>query len=81
MIPLDENGLRNVVCAFVDETRTLGWPIERIITEVKRVAEIEDGQIYSALFSDADSRSEAKRLISRLVTYCVKHFYETGNVK
>jgi hypothetical protein len=75
MIPLDETTLKSAVCEFVDETRVLGWPVERIITTVKRVAEVEDGAIYSGLVSDVDSRTEARRLISRLVTYCVERYY------
>lgn len=79
MIPLEENALMNAVCAFVDEMRRFNWPIERMIIEVKRVAEVEDGQLFRALIGEHQSRVEAQRLISRLVSQCITHYYATSS--
>jgi hypothetical protein len=71
--PTDEVELKAAVAAYVDEAKALGWPVERVIIFVKRLAEIEQG---AANWSrDPLKRSAAQQLLDRAVTWSVQHYY------
>jgi hypothetical protein len=74
--PIDESQLKNAICAYVDECKRLEWPVERIIVDIKRLAEIPDGPILQA--RDATTRLDAQALVSRAITWAVDHYYWTG---
>lgn len=74
--PLDESQLKNAICAYVDEAKRQGWVVERVIVDIKRMAEIEEGPLAQA--RDATKRLDAQALISRAVTWAVDHYYWTG---
>jgi hypothetical protein len=74
--PIDESQLKNAICAYVDECKRQEWPVERIIVDIKRLAEIPDGPILQA--RDATKRLDAQALISRAITWAVDHYYWTG---
>jgi hypothetical protein len=60
----------------VDEARSHGWPIERIIIEVKRISEVEDGPVFRALRNPL-LRNDARDLVNRVVTWCINHYFAT----
>ena len=74
--PIDESQLRNAICGYVDEAKRMGWAVERVIVDIKRMSEIEDGPVMQA--RDATTRLDAQALVSRAVTWAVDHYYWTG---
>ena len=70
--PLDDEALKIAVCAFADEGKRLGWPVERVIIEIKRISEVEDGPLYRPEPLD---RIAGHRIVERVVTWCVEHYY------
>ena len=76
MSPVDESQLKNAICGYVDEAKRQGWAVERVIVDIKRMAEIEEGPLVQA--RDATTRLNAQALISRAVTWAVDHYYWTG---
>lgn len=74
--PVDESRLKGAICAYVDEAKRQGWPVERVIVDIKRLAEIEDGPLMQA--RDATKRLDVQALVSRAVTWAVDHYYWTG---
>jgi hypothetical protein len=73
----DESELRNAICAFVDVVKPLGWSIERVLLEVKRVAEVEDGFLYRARRSGSQERRAAEGVLERAVRWCIEHYFWT----
>jgi hypothetical protein len=74
--PVDESQLRNAICGYVDEAKRQGWAVERVIVDIKRMAEIEEGPVMRA--REATTRLDAQALVSRAVTWAVDHYYWTG---
>ena len=74
-LPIDESALRNLVCTYADEMKRLGWPVERIIINIKRVGESEDG-LYRLEMTAAE-RLYVREMTSRAVTWCVEHYFST----
>jgi hypothetical protein len=72
----DESEIRNAVCALVDAAKPLGWPVERLIVEVKRLAEVENGFLFRARLS-RQARREAEAVLERAVTWCIEHYFWT----
>jgi hypothetical protein len=70
--PIDDNVLRTAVCDYADEAKNLGWPVERVIIEIKRIAEIEEGPLYRP---EPFDRLQGQRIVERVVTWCVEHYY------
>jgi hypothetical protein len=70
--PIDDEVLKAAVCAYADEAKRLGWPVERVIIEIKRISEAADGPIHR---SDPIDRIEGQRIVERVVTWCVEHYY------
>jgi hypothetical protein len=75
--PLDESALKDAACAYVDEAKNHGWPIERVIIEIKRISEVEDGPVYRAL-RDPVQRPKTRDLIHRVITWCIHHYFGTS---
>lgn len=70
--PIDDDSLKAVVCDYADEAKRLGWPVERVIIEIKRISEIEDGPLYRP---EPYDRLQGQRIVERVVTWCVEHYY------
>lgn len=71
--PVDDGALRAAVCAYVDAARAQGWPVERVIIELKRIAESEDGPVNR--WSHATDRIDGQRVVARAVSWCVEHYF------
>lgn len=70
--PIDDEALKAAVSAYADEAKRLGWPVERVIISIKRISEVEDGLLYRP---DPFDRAEGQRIVERVVTWCVEHYY------
>ena len=70
--PINDEVLKAAVCAYADEAKRLGWPVERVIIEIKRISEAEGGLVHR---SDPIDRIEGQRIVERVVTWCVEHYY------
>jgi hypothetical protein len=77
----DESEIRNAVCAFVDAVKPLGWSIERVVVEVKRVAEVEDGFLFQARRARGTEMLGAERMLERTVTWCIEHYFWTPGAR
>ena len=71
--PVSEGDLRSAVCAFVDSARALGWPVERVIIEIKRIAEVEEGPVNR--WANSSDRLDGQRVVARAVSWCVEHYF------
>ncbi len=60
------------VCEYVDAAKTLGWPPERVIAEVKQVA-AETG--FRSVASTAPRRRGADLLLDDMVAWCIERYY------
>jgi hypothetical protein len=76
--PIDESSLRVAVCGYVDAAKALGWPVERVIIELKRVAEVENGPVHHS--ADPADRIDGQRLVARAVSWSVEHYFWTFGV-
>jgi hypothetical protein len=72
----DESEIRTAVCAFVDVVKPLGWPVERILVDVKGLATGEDSFLFRAWQSSAEQRA-AEGVLERAVTWCIEHYFWT----
>ena len=70
--PIDEDVLKAAVCDYADEAKRLGWPVERVIIEIKRISEVEDGPLSRP---EPYDRIKGQRIVERVVTWCVEHYY------
>jgi hypothetical protein len=70
--PINDETLKAAVCAYADEAKRLGWPVERVIIDIKRISEVEEGPIYRP---EPFDRIEGQRIVERVVTWCVEHYY------
>lgn len=75
--PMDENALREATYAYVDETKRHGWPVERVIIEIKRLSEVEDAPLSRAL-RDPMQRDKAHALIDSVIGWCIARYFSTG---
>lgn len=69
---IDEAVLETAVCEYADEAKRLGWPVERVIIEIKRFSEIEEGPLHRP---EPYDRIQGQRIVERVVTWCVEHYY------
>ena len=68
--------LRERVDAYVDETRALGWPIERVIVALKQIA-AEAGLRSSTDVLRVKGGLEARdALLLDVVRWCVERYFE-----
>jgi hypothetical protein len=70
--PTDDDGLKAAVCDYADEAKRLGWPVERVIIEIKRIFEVEEAPLFRP---EPYDRLQGQRLVERVVTWCVEHYY------
>jgi hypothetical protein len=70
--PVDEAALKAAVCEYADEGKRLGWPVERVIIDIKRISEAAGGFPHRPELFD---RIEGQRVVQRVVTWCVEHYY------
>ena len=73
--PIDDDVLKAAVFGYADEAKRLGWPVERVIIDIKRISEVEEGPIRRPHPFD---RAEGQRIVERVVTWCVEHYYRAG---
>jgi hypothetical protein len=73
--PADYAGLRERVLAYVDATKRLGWPPERIIVEVKQI--VADAGLGSSWRRTPTGRplTAVDSLRADVVNWCIHHFY------
>ena len=75
---LEPSAVRNAVCAYVDHMKSQGAPVERIIIDIKRVAEVENGALSRALAAkDSDGQRRARQVTDDAVKWCIQHYYST----
>lgn len=72
--PIDEATLKDAISAFVDERRGQNIHVERVIMEIRRLAEVEDGPIYRALY-EPDLRDHARQLINRAIMWTFERYF------
>ena len=79
LAPADYAGLREQVRAYVDTTKRLGWPPERIIVEVKQLA--ADAGLGSSWRRSQTARSAVgvDSLRVELVNWCIHCFYASDD--
>jgi len=73
-VPIDEASLKSAVDAYVDDRRKHNVHVEQVIQEIRRVAEIEDGPIYRALY-EPDLRDHARQLINRAIIWSFERYF------
>lgn len=73
--PLEEKALKLAVCAYVDEAKRLGWSVERVLAEIKRIASADGSPLNRSNAVGAARRSEALRIANRAVRWCVEYYY------
>ena len=74
--PIDEVALRDAIGRYVDDKKAQGVHVERVMMEIRRVAEVEDGPIYRALY-EADLREHARQLINRAIMWTFERYFWT----
>lgn len=67
--------LKDAVCAFVDEAKVLGWPIEQIIVGMKRIASVDAGLGEIRLTNAPASQSESGRVVDQAISWAIAHYY------
>src|SRR6185503_16673078 len=72
--PIDEAALKSVIDAYVDDRRKHNVHVEQVIREIRRVAEIEEGPIYRALY-EPDLRNHAHQLINRTIIWAFERYF------
>jgi len=69
------NALRELVFAFVDERKRLGWPPERVIVGVKQLARDADLR-PSRFFIDREAGiAPMDSLLVEMVQWCIDRYY------
>ena len=67
----EEQRLRLRICAAVDELKSLGWPIERVIVRVKELA-AEVG----VRLGHTQQKLEDHPAVAKAVLWCVERYYD-----
>jgi hypothetical protein len=63
--------LRARICAAVDELKSMGWPIERIIIRMKEL-----GREVGLPAHVSAHRNEREAIISEAVRFCIERYFE-----
>ena len=74
MLASRDAGLRQHVCAFVDQAKAKGWPPERVLVEVKTIAREVGFEVRSAM-GNADSPETRDEVLTKVVGWCIEHYY------
>lgn len=74
--PARRAAVRECVCEYVDVTKALGWPPERVIAAVKQIA-VEAGLAPSySVTSTAVHLSGTDRLVADIVDWSIARYYD-----
>ena len=75
----DQVGLRERVFAAVDELKSMGWPIERVVVRLKEVA-LEAGFRPARTPSPPSSQPhDREAVVSDVVRWCIERYYGSGS--
>ena len=72
-MPPTDNDLEELharVCDAVDELHSAGWPVERIIIQLKTLA--DDAGFARRADPHGSSR---ERMVARMIQWCLDHYY------
>jgi hypothetical protein len=69
-----ERQLVDATCALVAVLQEAGWPIERVLAQVKHVA-AHAGFAKVAMSAGDELRSPEEIIVDRLVRVCIAHYY------
>ncbi|HEV8496756.1 MAG TPA: hypothetical protein VGQ56_07845 [Gemmatimonadaceae bacterium] len=72
---LYNEALRGEVCAVVDHLKSAGWPPERVIVAVKRIADDAGLHPSRAVLFNGDLVTETDRLLVRMIEWCIERYY------
>src|SRR5437667_12518431 len=72
----DAEALKDAVCAYVDEMKALGASAERIIIDIKRLAEAARESRSTQRSYTADTIREMAEATHQAVTWCIERYYE-----
>ena len=72
-----ERQIVDAACALVAVLQEAGWPIERVLAHVKRIA-ADGGFSKLPMGADDDLRSPEEVVVDRLVHVCIDHYYRPG---
>jgi hypothetical protein len=73
--PRLDDSLRDEVCAVVDELKGAGWPPERVIVAVKRIADDAGLRPSRNVLSATGDLSPDDALLVRMVQWCIERNY------
>jgi hypothetical protein len=74
---LRHDGLREQVCAVVDDLKALGWPPERVLIGVKEIA-ADAGIRPSPMFSRASHPlANGDMVLARIIRWTIDRYYTT----
>lgn len=71
----NDDALRNEVCAVVDHLKAAGWPPERVIVAVKRIADDAGLRPSRAVLSATGDLSPDDALLVRMTQWCIERYY------
>ena len=72
-----ERQIVDAACALVAVLQESGWPIERVLAHVKRVA-ADAGFSKVSMGAEDNLRSPEEVVVDRLVHVCIDHYYRAG---
>lgn len=76
----ERRAIRELVFAFVDERRRLGWPPERVVIGVKQIAR-DAGLRPSRLVIDRDARiTPSDGLLGQMIEWCIDRYYPVRTI-
>jgi hypothetical protein len=67
--------LREDVCAVVDVLKGAGWPPERVIVAVKRIADDAGLRPTKYVLSRSAALSDGDDLLVQMVQWCIERYY------
>jgi hypothetical protein len=77
-VPTDPSAVKDAVCAYVDEMKRLGAAVERIIVDIKRMADLEGGPVHRAMSDKIrGDYAAARKLTEDAIKWCINHYYGT----
>jgi hypothetical protein len=72
----DSDGrLHSEVCAVVDELKAAGWPPERVIVAVKRIADEAGIRPTKAVLVRTAELANDDAMLVQMVSWCIERYY------
>jgi hypothetical protein len=68
--------LQQRVFAAVDELKSLGWPIERVVIRLKEVAMEVGLRSSRTAIPIGTSAGEREEIVAEVVTWCIERYYD-----